>query len=72
MGFLINKPKNILSQIFAYLLLVIFLLVNNNLFAQANHLVIGEILIDGLNETSNSGNTEFVEIYNPTNNSVRL
>ena len=41
------------------------------LFAQtANHLVISEVLIDGVNESSAATNDEFVEIYNPTSDPV--
>ena len=51
----------------------IFLILSsgNFLFAQtADHLLISEILIDGVNESSSSNNDEFVEIYNPTSESV--
>ena len=36
----------------------------------ATHLVISEVLVDGVNESSASNNDEFVEIYNPTSSSV--
>ena len=57
------------------LLLTLFLILSFNIFnfAQtANHVVISEVLIDGVNESSASNNDEFVEIYNPTASSVDL
>ncbi len=56
-------------------LLITFLIVlynNLTLCQTANHAVISEILIDGVNESSSSNNDEFVEIYNPTSNSIDL
>lgn len=51
-----------------------FLSFNSNfIFAQsADHVVISEILIDGVNESQASNNDEFVEIYNPTSSSVDI
>ena len=43
-----------------------------NLAQTANHIVISEVLIDGINESSASNNDEFVEIYNPTGSPVDL
>jgi len=41
------------------------------LFSQtANHLVVSEILIDGINESSATTNDEFVEFYNPTSDPI--
>ncbi|MGA8263076.1 MAG: lamin tail domain-containing protein, partial [Ignavibacteriaceae bacterium] len=61
----------IFTSLFLTLFLISFLNVFN--FAQtANHVVISEVLIDGVNESSASNNDEFVEIYNPTNSSVDL
>ena len=52
---------------FSYSLFVLIFLTGITNFAQtANHLVISEILIDGIYESVGSTNDEFVEIYNPT------
>lgn len=56
-------------------LLTAFLILTFNILISAqtaNHVVISEVLIDGVNESSASNNDEFVEIYNPTNSSVDL
>ncbi len=60
------------SGLFRYVLLGCFILLSGSpAFAQtADHPVISEILIDGVNEGSASNNDEFVEIYNPTSNPV--
>ena len=53
--------------------IIFFLIVVTSeiVYAQtANHLVISEILIDGVYESNASTNDEFVEIYNPTDNPV--
>jgi len=60
---------------FTQLLLTLFLISLFNVFSLAqttNHVVISEVLIDGVNESSASNNDEFIEIYNPTSSSVDL
>jgi len=43
------------------------------IYAQTvDHLVVSEILIDGINESSASTNDEFVEFYNPTSDPIEL
>jgi len=50
-----------------FILTLSFLFNTQFLFSQtANHVVISEILVDGVFESSSSNNDEFVEIYNPT------
>ena len=59
------KFRNLLTVAF------FFILIAGPLSAQtADHLVISEALIDGVNESSSSNNDEFVEIYNPTPTAV--
>ncbi len=60
---------------FTFILTVIFTVFNlilaENVLAQtANHPVISEILINGVNESAASNNDEFVEVYNPTSNPI--
>ena len=62
-------------KIFTSLLLIFLLISFFNVFNLAqttNHIVISEVLIDGINESNASNNDEFIEIYNPTGNSVDL
>ena len=62
-----NNSVHIFSIAFSYSLFVLIFLLEIPNFAQtANHLVISEILIDGVYESDASTNDEFVEIYNPT------
>ncbi|HKJ81614.1 MAG TPA: phospholipase D-like domain-containing protein [Ignavibacteriaceae bacterium] len=62
---------NDFTLFFTLLFLVSCLSFSENTFAlTADHLVISEILIDGVYESSASNNDEFVEIYNPTSNPV--
>ncbi len=56
---------------FKNLLLSSLLLIGQIIFAQtADHLVISEVLVNGKYESSPADNDEFVEIYNPTSESV--
>ncbi len=65
-----NNPTLFLSKTLSYFLFVLIISFGNVIFSQTNHLVISEILIDGVYESSASTNDEFVEIYNPTDNPV--
>jgi phosphatidylserine/phosphatidylglycerophosphate/cardiolipin synthase-like enzyme len=61
------------SKTLPNVLFVLIIITSKIIFAQtANHLVISEILVDGVNESSAANNDEFVEIYNPTDNPVDL
>ena len=63
----ITSPTRSFYKAMAGILGFLILSACNITFAQAaNHPVISEILIDGVNESSASNNDEFVEIYNPT------
>ncbi len=62
-----TKHHNLLALFLTAVFISVIVLFGENTYAQpANHLVISEILIDGVNESSASTNDEFVEIYNPT------
>lgn len=66
----IKKIASLFSKSFFYPA-VIFLFSFGNITAQtADHLVISEILIDGVFESDAATNDEFVEIYNPTDNPI--
>ena len=66
-----NYPTYSSLKILLNILFFLIVLTGKIVFAQAaNHLVISEILIDGVYESAASTNDEFVEIYNPTDNPV--
>ncbi|MFH0992427.1 MAG: phospholipase D-like domain-containing protein [bacterium] len=54
-----------------FLILFLFLFCASTLFSQTtNHVVISEVLINGIYETDATSNDEFIEIYNPTENAI--
>ncbi len=60
------------AVLFAFILTISPVFVTPSSAQVANHVVISEILIDGVNETVASNNDEFVEIYNPTASTVDI
>jgi phosphatidylserine/phosphatidylglycerophosphate/cardiolipin synthase-like enzyme len=73
MKFRINKHAKLFLKSILFVLIFIVLSVSNKTFAQAaDHVVISEILIDGIYESDAATNDEFIEIYNPTNNIIDL
>ena len=66
-----NYSTYSISRILLNIIFLLIALTGKIIFAQtANHLVISEILIDGVFESDASTNDEFVEIYNPTANPI--
>ena len=73
MNFKNNNPIYVSTKLLLYgIIYLIFSFENFTVAQSADHLVISEILIDGVYESSASTNDEFVEIYNPTSSSVDL
>lgn len=69
----LRQLRNNLSSIPVLLSILTLFSFSPVLFGQAaDHIVISEILIDGIYESDAATNDEFIEIYNPTENIVDL
>ena len=64
--------KTVRTSIHYYLFTFFLLLANPSQAQVANHIVISEVLVDGVNESAAANNDEFVELYNPTDSPVAI